>query len=427
MLDGKQPEPEPIFDLQVAHERIPGGAEGFDELAAVMVAEVPLLVVQIRSALVSRDVENLRRHAHSLAGSAEIFGCAAVANAARQLYRAAEVRDYVAGEGILTELEVLVERLVREIEAAIGHEEAGALARPARTEVTTVLVVDDSALDRRLAGRCVEAVGLEALYASSALEALDLVETDPPDIVLTDLKMPDMDGLELVNRMRRAHPRVPVVLMTAYGSEDTAVSALRAGAASYVPKKDLRRELKEALRPVLVAVEGRHQGERVRGLLERAEWRFELGNAPEASMALVGFLRNSLEQVRFCDEAGLFQVSTALAEALSNAVDHGNLELDSAIRESDDSEYAKLRGERWKQNPFKDRHVHVTARLTPEDVTYVIRDEGSGFDPTSLPDPRDPENLLKSSGRGIMLIRTFMDDVRFNKTGNEITMIKRKC
>ena len=62
--------------------------------------------------------------------------------------------------------------------------------------------------------------------------------------------------------------------------------------------------------------------------------------------------------------------------------------------------------------------------VTPTDATYVVRDEGQGFDPKFLPDPTDPEHLLKPSGRGLMLIRTFMDKVEFNKSGTEITMVK---
>ena len=56
---------------------------------------------------------------------------------------------------------------------------------------------------------------------------------------------------------------------------------------------------------------------------------------------------------------------------------------------------------------------------------YVIRDEGPGFDPSTLPDPRDPSNLERTAGRGLLLIRTFMDEVTFNKAGNQITMVKR--
>ena len=58
-------------------------------------------------------------------------------------------------------------------------------------------------------------------------------------------------------------------------------------------------------------------------------------------------------------------------------------------------------------------------------VTYAIRDEGPGFDPSTLPDPTDPANLERVSGRGLLLIHAFMDEVRHNPTGNEITMVKR--
>jgi anti-sigma regulatory factor (Ser/Thr protein kinase) len=121
----------------------------------------------------------------------------------------------------------------------------------------------------------------------------------------------------------------------------------------------------------------------------------------------------------------MLQISTALTEALRNAIDHGNLELDSKLRENDDNSYYDLGVERANLPPYRDRRVHFRSRLTPSRAEYVIRDEGPGFDPTTLPDPTDPENLLRASGRGIMLIRTFMDDVKFNETGNELTMVKR--
>ena len=131
-------------------------------------------------------------------------------------------------------------------------------------------------------------------------------------------------------------------------------------------------------------------------------------------------------QIGLCDEVGRLQVATALTEALANAIDHGNLELDSALRESDGQAYRELGTQRTKIPPFRDRRVHVSAYFQEDEARFVIRDEGPGFDPHTLPDPTDPENLLKPSGRGVMLIRTFMDVVAFNETGNEITMIKRQ-
>ncbi len=66
----------------------------------------------------------------------------------------------------------------------------------------------------------------------------------------------------------------------------------------------------------------------------------------------------------------------------------------------------------------------MSATLTRDSATFVIRDEGNGFDPATLPDPTDPANLGKVSGRGLLLIQTFMDRVEHNAKGNQITMIK---
>ena len=81
---------------------------------------------------------------------------------------------------------------------------------------------------------------------------------------------------------------------------------------------------------------------------------------------------------------------------------------------------------RRRRPPYRDRRLHVRARLSRREAVYVIRDEGPGFDPSQLPDPTDPSNLDRVSGRGLLLIRTFMDKVHHNKEGNQITMIKRR-
>jgi anti-sigma regulatory factor (Ser/Thr protein kinase) len=67
----------------------------------------------------------------------------------------------------------------------------------------------------------------------------------------------------------------------------------------------------------------------------------------------------------------------------------------------------------------------VHAAVTPEAAVFTLRDEGPGFDPHTIPDPTDPANLLQTSGRGVFLMRAFMDDVRFSAAGNEVTLTKR--
>src|SRR4051812_7121048 len=98
---------------------------------------------------------------------------------------------------------------------------------------TTILVVDDAPVDRRKAGGLVEqALGWRVIDADHGLSALAAIERDRPQIVLTDLQMPQMNGLELVEAVKCKYPLIPVVLMTAFGSEEIAIQALQKGAAS---------------------------------------------------------------------------------------------------------------------------------------------------------------------------------------------------
>jgi anti-sigma regulatory factor (Ser/Thr protein kinase) len=113
----------------------------------------------------------------------------------------------------------------------------------------------------------------------------------------------------------------------------------------------------------------------------------------------------------------------ALSEALANAIYHGNLELSSDLKE--DGTFHQEARERSQREPYCLRKVQLTACVEKKWARWVVRDEGPGFDPDAVPDPTDPTNIERPSGRGLLLIRTFMDEVHHNDVGNEITMVKR--
>jgi len=121
-------------------------------------------------------------------------------------------------------------------------------------------------------------------------------------------------------------------------------------------------------------------------------------------------------------------VSVALNEALQNAIFHGNLELDSALRDVHSDEYYSTAAERRNRAPWRGRRVRLSASESRDEARYVIRDEGPGFDVARVlaDDPTDPKNLTRLSGRGLLLIRTFMSEVGFNSQGNELTMVHRR-
>src|SRR5262249_40063385 len=126
---------------------------------------------------------------------------------------------------------------------------------------------------------------------------------------------------------------------------------------------------------------------------------------------LVGHLEAGLTRMALCDETGLIRIAVALREALVNAMEHGNLEVSSVLREGDGRSYHELVQARRQQSPYCDRRVHLTVKESRSEAVYAVRDEGPGFDPSILPDPTDPANLEKVSGRGLLLICTFMDEV----------------
>jgi hypothetical protein len=238
------------------------------------------------------------------------------------------------------------------------------------------------------------------------------------------MRMPEMDGLALVRAIRQKHPLVPVVLMTAHGSEEIAIQALQAGAASYIPKKRLADYIAETIDQVQTSSQASRQQQHLLDCLVKAESHFLLENDPALVTPLVGYLQEQLSRFKLVDPNVHMRMGIALEECLLNGIYHGNLEVSSELRQGGDEMYQQLARDRAKVPPYRDRRLRVHARLSCTQAVYVIADEGTGFDPARLPDPTDPANLGQSSGRGLLLIRTFMDEVCFNEKGNEITLIK---
>ncbi|MCI0705683.1 MAG: response regulator, partial [Planctomycetia bacterium] len=274
-------------------------------------------------------------------------------------------------------------------------------AKPIPPEAPTILLVDDSFVHRRIVHALLDAAGVwHVVHANDGIAALEVIERSPASLVLTDVYMPRMDGLALVEQVRDRFPQIPVILMTGFGSEQTAVAALKAGAADYVPKRKMVTELGPILERALS--NARAEMDRLRmisGMTGRVT-KFTLDNDPRLVGPLVAQLRDDLLAVGVCNRHTVTRVGIALEEALLNAVYHGNLEISSELKRGGDEPFHALARERKSQSPYRDRRVKVVARVSLQKATFVIADEGPGFDVASLPDPTDPENLDKPSGRG---------------------------
>jgi serine/threonine-protein kinase RsbW len=126
---------------------------------------------------------------------------------------------------------------------------------------------------------------------------------------------------------------------------------------------------------------------------------FELPSALSPMHIVLEYLMKRVEKLGVCkpEQSNLF---VALDEAFVNAVKHGN-KYDSA----------KL--------------IRIVADVSRDEARFTIEDEGEGFDVDAIPDPLDPENLFKASGRGVLFIYNIMDEVVYNDRGNRLTMVKK--
>ncbi len=135
----------------------------------------------------------------------------------------------------------------------------------------------------------------------------------------------------------------------------------------------------------------------VKHIREKIE--FEFPSTISLMHCILDYLMKRVEKVGVvnAENSNLF---IALDEAFVNAIKHGN-KFDA------------------------DKIVRVSAEVSAKEARFTVEDEGEGFDINSIPDPTDPENLFKASGRGVLIIHNVMDEVKYNERGNRLTMVKK--
>lgn len=285
-----------------------------------------------------------------------------------------------------------------------------------------ILVVDDTAVDRRLAGGLLEhAPNMDVSYAENGKQALLQIGTELPDLVVTDLQMPELDGLELVTAICEKYPELPVVLMTAHGSEVVAAQALANGAASFVPKSELAENLLQTVMHILVMSESDSRYKKLVSCATKTDFEFDLDNDPSIIDPLIDMVQQVAISQGLLSQNNRVQLGVALEHALLNAMIRGNLEL---TREEMPVISRAMVDKRRAENPYQERHVYFRSLVTRESAQFTIRDEGPGFDTETIPEVTDPECFRDGFGRGLVLIQAFMDDVEFNEAGNELKVTK---
>lgn len=270
--------------------------------------------------------------------------------------------------------------------------------------MAVVLVVDDDPALRTLAAAVLrEREGHEVLEAPDGEAALEVLSATPVHLVLTDLRMPRLGGLDLIHALRARWPTLPALVMSASGQDDEVVQSLQAGALDFIRKPFRLEHLLYAVRSALAV----HPATAMDLRYEKAGW---LELTADSAFETVARFRTCVERLTET------RVAPEVAEELRFAVD----ELGRNAVE-------------WGNRGVPGRHVHMSYCLFSDKILFKIEDEGEGFRPEAVPDPSsDPAGALRRrqeagkrvGGFGIHLVRKLMDEVIYNEKGNVVILAK---
>jgi len=296
-------------------------------------------------------------------------------------------------------------------------------------QLPRILVVDDEEVIRITLQKKLSRMGYNVISFEKAEDLLYYLKDGDPraDLIITDIKLRKMDGIELLRRINSMEEPPPVLIISGHGNVEDAIRALRYGASDYIRKPFDINDLTSSVRSVLKR--------KLEKSLAESSGKYKKYEKSVFCIPNDGSLINtiSFNLTKDLVPSGLFNYTTSenialsLKEALTNAMFHGNLEIDSSLRDSGGMrEFNEEVEKRRIIAPYNERMVKITYEFTPDYVLYEIEDQGPGFNYQSLPNPRDPENFFKNSGRGLLIIRIHMDEVTWSDSGRVITMKKSK-
>ena len=261
-----------------------------------------------------------------------------------------------------------------------------------------ILIIDDEEEIRSSLSKIVEKLDLIPLTAQDGLEALNLLKSKKIDLVITDLMMPQMDGLRFIVKSREINPRIPIAVISGYGDAKNVTFALTRGAFNFITKPFTIKEVENVIR----------KGLRLRELfLDTDKLLQNVRNQTEIVIPSYLHLLPSviLYIIKECQWRGidnenvLNNISVCTGEILTNALVHGN-----------------------KKDPKK--KISVTLNFDIGKFTLTVKDEGKGFDVKKFSRQPKGNQLDIPNKRGLFIIKYLMDEVSFNEKGNELTTTK---
>lgn len=289
-----------------------------------------------------------------------------------------------------------------------------------------VLIAEDDPFSRQYFDTIVDVEGYERQTAKDGQEAIELFKAFDPDLVISDIQMPVVDGLELLEEIRRQKSDAIVIMATAFNSEDYAIKALQLGANNYLKKPIQSEDLKRTLRKYYSIFKSRRIQRDVISSIVKRSFTVRFQSDIELIPMIVDQLMREVEGI-FEDNERV-GIELGLSELITNSIEHGNLEISYQQKSAalDSNNLSELYTDRQSDPRFSSRQVHIEFEMDTECCQWTIIDEGNGFDWETVKNPLVEEGLLGLHGRGIFISRFQFDDLHYLGNGNTVVIRKKR-
>jgi len=286
-----------------------------------------------------------------------------------------------------------------------------------------VLIVEDDFFSRKYLLDLLTFASFNCVAAKNGYEALDIYDEFKPDVVLTDIQMPGMSGLQLLEEIKKRKQNTIIIMTTAYGSEDFAIRALQLGANNYLKKPIQDTDIIPVLR-------------KYESILGQPPNAFEFGKAVKRNLILEftsgsNVITKVVERLMWeldpvFDENEKINIELGLLELITNALEHGNLAItyEEKVKAMQNLTFDELVNERLANPILANRHIFVEYEFDLNCCQWTISDEGDGFDWTKIPNPTSDSKILELSGRGIFITRFLFDEMEYLGKGNIVRVKK---
>ena len=295
----------------------------------------------------------------------------------------------------------------------------------------SILIVDDEQIIRNVLKRKLEQTTSYTVHtADDGTTALEVFGNEKVDLVISDLLMPQMNGIELLRHLKKSEPSIPVIIITGYGTLDDAIAAIHLGAEDFIKKPFDINEIIETIEKTFRKKAEEADQRQIIKFISFEDIKLEIPTSFDYLNVVINYIFSHLRARWLVGDEDLHDVKVSLYEALMNAFEHGNLEISGEEK----VKYLEISQQTWKDflvermnDPaYKDKKIFVKLMISEEEMVVAVRDEGKGFDYSSRTGDIDPEELFRSSGRGLLLIQSLMDDLSFGESGSEIVMKKKR-